>query len=146
MEDVRRAFPSIRNPIGLYVLEKYGLPQGLVHYIQGFCDQLEHSFGANGAVAAENAHPEVGGLQGCPLTCLIMGAIMSVWVMAMKEVPDVETKVFVDDRIVTTTSQSPDETLAAASVKSGEVDAALGLERHPDKRQAASSSRRDAAY
>ena len=28
-EDVRRAFPSIRIPIGLHVLKKYGLPQGL---------------------------------------------------------------------------------------------------------------------
>ena len=67
---------------------------------------------------------------------------MSAWVNATKEMPDVETKVFVSDRIVTTTLQSPDETLAATSVKSGEVGAVLGLERHPDKRKAASSSRK----
>ena len=76
------------------------------------------------------------------MSCLLMAAIMAVWVHAMREVPGVATKVYVDDRIVTTTSEEPEERLQEASAQSGRVDAALGLERHPDKSRSASSEQR----
>ena len=59
----------------------------------------------------------------------------------MRTIPEIATKVYVDDRVVTTTSNTPEERLAEAHKRSGEVDAALGLERHPDKHQAASSTK-----
>ena len=108
-QNVRRAFPSVRMPIALRILEKYGMPWHLSSYVSAFYDQLKHWFESAGAAAAAPTQPEVGVLQSCPASCLLMAAIMAVWVHAMREVPGVATKVYVDDRIVTATSDEPEE-------------------------------------
>ena len=126
------------------ILERYGLPPELGSYVTGFYKALRHWFESDGAVASEPVCPRVGALQGCPLSCLLMAGIMSVWVMAMRAVPDTKTHVFADDRIVSTSSEKPEERLVEAAETSGKVDKALGLERHPDKRAAATPPRRGA--
>ena len=47
-EDVRRAFPSIRLPIALRILERCGLPRALAAHIEDFYAQLTHWFEAGG--------------------------------------------------------------------------------------------------
>ena len=116
------------------------MPGSLTQYLPGFYSQMRHWFEADGAVAEEGVNPLRGALQGCPISCLLMASIMSVWVVALREIPEVQAHVFVDDRIVSTTSETPEECLVEASLLSGELDEVLGLERHPDKRAAASNT------
>ena len=88
------------------------------------------------------SNPAISVLQGCPRSIILMAAIMTIWVRAMRSVPDASTHVFVDDRVVSTRSATLEVPLQAAATRNAEVDAALGLTRHLDKQSGASSTKR----
>jgi Reverse transcriptase (RNA-dependent DNA polymerase). len=142
-EDVAKAFPSVWLAVAARILRRLGLPEPFVRFVLDFYAHVVHWFEVGGACAAQGVAPLRGILQGCPVSCLLMSALMSCWVHALAEVPDLSVAVFVDDRIASTPSAHPERVLRRASLLSGRVDRALGLKRHPGKRAVASTAKAD---
>jgi hypothetical protein len=141
-EDIQKAFDSIWIDVVEHIVRRFGMPEGLSSYVRCFYELQERWMEAAGATATQPISPERSILQGCPLSCIWMAAVMTIWVVALREIPQIECKVYVDDRIVSTTDEEPLGPLTAASERSDEVDSALGLTKHPGKKRAASTTAR----
>ena len=124
------------------IIRRFGMPPGMTAYLRCLDELQTRWLEAAGATAAEPISPERSILQGCPLSCIWMAAVMTVWVHALRGIPQIECKVYVDDRIVSTNAAEPLGPLTAAARRSDEADAALGLTKHPGKKKAASTTKK----
>ncbi|MEC8274236.1 MAG: reverse transcriptase domain-containing protein [Pseudomonadota bacterium] len=141
-QDLRKCFDSVRPEVAVHLLRRFGLPEALGRYILRFYEGQNRWMQAAGATAAAPLKPEISILQGCPLSCLLLAALMATWVRAVANAaPEVQAGIYVDDRFLSTDSEEPEGPLEQAVIAGAAADLALGFLRHPDKKRAAATNR-----
>ena len=93
-DDLAKAFDNIPVEITFRLLEKLGVDSGLCTALRGMYSQLQRRF-TIGAFVGESFRSTNGILQGCPLSVMLLHALMMVSHRVIQ--PDVMAESFVDD-------------------------------------------------
>eukprot|EP00973_Karenia_brevis_P016635 2278244-Karenia_brevis.AAC.1 len=95
--DYTKCFDMLPHSIILTLAGEMGMPSEVLRPLSSMYRQLRRRFRANGGCGREYVATN-GILQGCPLSILLLSALVSVWSKAVQtEVPQVCTDAYVDD-------------------------------------------------
>ena len=92
--DLSKAFDNVPEKITFAVLDKMGIDKGLLRALRGMYHQIERRFKL-GRYVGESFRSTNGILQGCPISVMLLNALMSVLHRAIGD--DVVSESFVDD-------------------------------------------------
>ena len=95
-EDISKAYDTIRPSQALAVLAAHGLPSGLEHLLRCFYALNTRIFTVSRCYT-DWAHAPASIVQGCPLSPLLLSAIMSLWTRVLAPTP-VSCMAYMDDR------------------------------------------------
>ena len=100
---MKKCFDTVDAFQAIELWKCWGAPRGVARVLGEFYERHERWVECRGAVATRPIKPVRALLQGCPASALLLAAIMSVWVVAVKKrVPDINVGGFLDDRILWT--------------------------------------------
>jgi endonuclease/exonuclease/phosphatase family metal-dependent hydrolase len=146
--DIQKCFDSVSPRQAARVLQKRGAPPQLMPLIAAFYEDQQRWVEWQGCVHPSPIVPTRSLLQGCPLSPLLLAAIMTVWHQEVDrelsapgglEEPtgqgsSSKAKVYIDDRTLWSRGPRATEVLERALEAGAKVDKAAGMIEHPGKR------------